>query len=110
QDMVMSIFEKLMSLLGEKEIVTFRSWLHVVSRNECLMLLRKQGKVYENSLDESAELIAHEGDVKNKKLQEVKLDRLEEAINKLKDEQKICIELFYLQEKCYQDVADETGY
>lgn len=34
---------------------------------------------------------------------------LEEAIKKLKDEQRICIELFYLQEKSYKEVADQTG-
>ena len=110
EDMVMSIFEKLIKLLIEKEVQNFRSWLHVVSRNECLMLLRKQGKIRENSLDESTELEANGSEVDAKQLQEVKLSRLEEAVKKLKEKQRICVELFYLQDKCYQDVADATGF
>ena len=28
----------------------------------------------------------------------------------LKDEERVCIELFFLKEKCYNEVADITGY
>ena len=41
---------------------------------------------------------------------EVKLTKLEEAMTHLKDEQRICIELFYIKEKCYNEVAEITGY
>ena len=36
--------------------------------------------------------------------------KLEEAIKKLKEEQRICIDLFYLQEKSYKEVCDITGF
>jgi RNA polymerase sigma-70 factor (ECF subfamily) len=32
------------------------------------------------------------------------------AIAKLNDEQRICIQAFYLQKKSYQDIAEETKY
>ena len=35
---------------------------------------------------------------------------LYEALNELNDQQKKCVELFYLKNKCYQDIADETGF
>jgi len=36
--------------------------------------------------------------------------KLYEALNQLSDEQKICVEMFYLNNKCYQDIADTTGF
>jgi RNA polymerase sigma-70 factor (ECF subfamily) len=38
------------------------------------------------------------------------LSKLEKCISKLVDGQKQCLELFYLQEKCYKEVADATGF
>jgi len=35
---------------------------------------------------------------------------MESAIKELKEDQKICVELFYLQEKSYEEVAKMTGY
>ncbi len=110
QDMTMHIFEKLMDLLLDKTVINFRSWLHVVSRNECLMRLRKQGKVHENSLDDSYELQADEDSLIQKQQDELMLNQLESAIKELKPEQQQCIELFYIQEKCYQQVAEITGF
>ena len=39
-----------------------------------------------------------------------KVSNLKNAIMKLKEEQKICVELFYLKEKSYGEVATITGY
>lgn len=36
--------------------------------------------------------------------------KLPEAIKKLSDEQRICIELFYLHEKSYQEVVETTNF
>ncbi len=41
---------------------------------------------------------------------EVKLQALETAVNELNNEQKTCIELFYLQEKSYKEVVEITGF
>ena len=46
----------------------------------------------------------------SKEEQEVQLNHLEYALKQLGTEQRRCLELFYLQQKCYQEVADETGY
>ena len=54
---------------------------------------------------ELASDLHHNGEDKEKQL-----TLMESAIKDLKPEQKICIELFYLQEKSYEEVAKITGY
>ncbi len=118
QDMTMVVFEKLLTDLKKHEVEHFKSWLYMVSKNQCLMLLRKQkGKetvdIQENKVEEDENesvensLVAHLDDVD---LKEVKLQQLEEGITKLNKEQKECVELFYLQSKSYVEVAEITGY
>lgn len=46
----------------------------------------------------------------NEHYQELQYQGLEQAIELLNDEQRKCIELFYLQQKCYADIAELTGY
>ncbi|MEO1450820.1 MAG: sigma factor-like helix-turn-helix DNA-binding protein, partial [Bacteroidota bacterium] len=41
---------------------------------------------------------------------ETKIIQLETALGTLKNEQRICVELFYLQHKSYQEVSEETGF
>ncbi|MEO1383805.1 MAG: sigma-70 family RNA polymerase sigma factor [Bacteroidota bacterium] len=41
---------------------------------------------------------------------ELQLQQMEQALTKLKLEQRVCVELFFLQKKSYQEVASETGY
>ena len=38
------------------------------------------------------------------------LEILPDAIQNLSEEQRACIELFYLKEKCYEEVSEITGY
>lgn len=35
---------------------------------------------------------------------------LERELGNLSKEQRVCVELFYLKDKSYQEIADETGY
>ena len=115
EDAVLQIFENLMEDLKKHEIVNFKSWLHSVARNHCLMHLRKMKSVlrkvneYEAAY-EHEETFAAPFEVSEKFEQELILTDLEKAIAVLKEEQRICIELFYLKEKCYNEVAEETGY
>ena len=41
---------------------------------------------------------------------EIELQQLEKGINTLNEEQKRCVELFYIQEKSYAEVVETTGY
>ncbi len=42
KDEVMNIFEKLVTAVPEQEILSFKTWLYVVTKNHCLMLLRSR--------------------------------------------------------------------
>lgn len=112
QDNVMIVFEKLMKDLEKTDVKNFKAWIHIVTKNQCLMKLRKQSKTV--SREQDIETIEHSltssSEQEEKKLKEQQLTQLEEAIQELKPEQKQCVELFYLQQKCYQDVAEITGF
>ncbi len=115
KDAVLQIFENLLEDLKKHDIANFKSWLHSVARNHCLMFLRrqqtKQKRVNEyEATYEHEETFAAPFAVHEKEENEVKLTKLEEALTHLKEEQRVCIELFFLEEKCYSEVADITGY
>lgn len=110
RDMVVTIFEKLMNDLKNFEIQKFRPWLHSVTRNHCLMYLRKANRPgTEKDIDElQHKLQASSEETTDEK--EIKIQNLEKAIGELNEEQKICITLFYLKDKSYQEIAVETGW
>lgn len=102
EDLVMNLFEKLPGKLKSHSIEYFKSWLYMVTKNECLMLLRKKGRLTA-SLTQELEA-NNELDLKVEK--EEQLQALESAIEELKDEQKSCIKLFYLESKSYQEITE----
>lgn len=114
QDAVINIFTKLFDDLLKHRVDYFKSWLYTFSKNFCLMQLRSEQSKLRRDLDyqESVKVLMENSEDAhlnaNKREQEYAL--LEQAIAGLNDEQRICIELFYLKEKSYQEVADITGY
>ncbi|MBS1505160.1 MAG: sigma-70 family RNA polymerase sigma factor [Bacteroidetes bacterium] len=109
KDATMQLFEKLIQSLKNHEVENFKSWLYVSARNMCLMKIRSaKGKFKEeiSATDMENEYLLHpEGD------QEVEenLDKLEKCINRLVDGQKQCVQLFFLEEKCYKEISVTTG-
>lgn len=110
KDAVMQIFEELVKKLKIHEVQNFKSWLHVLTRNHCLMALRKSAKQNTVSIDdvfvEKSEFVHLDID----SAKETQLTIMEKCMETLPDEQRKSVDLFYLQEKCYKEVADITGY
>ena len=110
KDAVMQLFEKLVTTLKTHNVDHFKSWLYVTARNHCLMQLRAaKGKFREEispSLVEN-ELMLH---LEEEPEMEQNLGKLENCIEQLLAEQKRCVQLFFLQEKCYKDIAVVTGF
>lgn len=104
EDLTMNIFEDLQHKLLKHEIQFFKSWLYRVTKNECLMYLRKQ-KITISSDD--IQLLESTEDSHLIQEKEIKLDLLEGTLTELKEEQRICIELFYLNDKSYQEISDQ---
>jgi RNA polymerase sigma factor (sigma-70 family) len=109
KDAVMQIFEKLITTLKEHEVTHFKSWLYVTSRNHCLMALRAgKGKNFEEISPFLMENTAFLNQEEEHEM-EANLTKLEKCIEKLDSEQKQCVRLFYLQQKCYKDISTLTG-
>jgi len=110
KDAVMQIFEELIVKLKIHEVQNFKSWLHVLTRNHCLMALRKAAKNNTVSIDdtfvENTEFVHL--DIEDTK--ENQLTVMEKCMETLPEEQRVSVDLFYLQEKCYKEVAEITGY
>lgn len=114
KDAVMNIFESLINSLKKHDVENFKSWLHVSSRNHCLMELRKRKthqthEFHQKNGIENVEftLSLHHSD---KDSIENDLSLMNDCIDKLPMNQKTCIQLFFLQEKSYKEVSVNSGY
>jgi RNA polymerase sigma factor (sigma-70 family) len=108
KDAVMGIFEELITKTKLHDIKQFRNWLYVLARNYCLMQLRSGKKMAVISLDDFMEFtpVLHPEDTNKEEV----LTALEDCMNKLPATQKQSIDLFYLKEKCYKEIAELTGF
>ena len=109
KDAVINIYEELISKLKQHEVSNFKSWLYTLSRNHCLMQLRREkghGTVEIPEQFMQTEEMLHLEDVLQK---EEQLTGMEKCLEQLSAEQKSCVTLFYLQGKCYNDIMEQTG-
>ena len=109
KDAVMQIFEELVSKLKKHEVDNFRGWLHQVAKNHCLMQLRTPKNL--KTVEFKTDLVQNEENVHlNGVLEkEENFKKLEYCIGTLTSEQQEAIRLFYLEEKCYNEIVEITG-
>jgi RNA polymerase sigma-70 factor, ECF subfamily len=112
-DAVMQIFEKLILELPKHRIENFRSWLHVVTKNFCLMQLRSK-RTNTERINEwiTDSLVFMETNQELHPIDEDEPDlgnALADCIEKLKGEQKECINEFYYKNRCYNEIALKLG-
>lgn len=109
KDAVMQIFEELVLKLKKHDVDNFSAWLHQLAKNYCLMQLRtpKNLKTVEFNTDlMQTEENVHLNGVLEK---EENFKKLEHCIGTLIKEQQVAIRLFYLEEKCYNEIVEITG-
>jgi RNA polymerase sigma factor (sigma-70 family) len=111
RDCVQQIFLKTITELQKYKVDYFKSWLYMIAKNHCLMKIRdKQGKIPVELTDK----IIHEEDTFETKQEHIDKDTtlqlIEEGLQELNDEHKLCLTLFYLQKKSYHEIAASTGY
>jgi RNA polymerase sigma factor (sigma-70 family) len=110
RDAVSEIFELILSKLKSHKVTYFRSWLFMVSKNYLVRNKQKFSppeifdieKIPESFMENKEDISLH--------IREQEGDLLQQALEQLVHDQRICIELFYLREKPYQEVAYATGY
>jgi RNA polymerase sigma factor (sigma-70 family) len=114
QDAVLNIFTKLFDDLLKHNIEYFKSWLYTFTKNHCLMNLRSAQSKLKRDLEYSHEVktvmeISEEMH-QNANKREEDYVALERALAGLNEEQRTCVELFYMKDKSYNEIADLTGY
>ncbi len=117
KDTAMQVFEKAIEDLPRFEIQNFKSWIYKVSRNACMMHFRSDKspitlsidheKTVQSIMEIKTSMHPNEEEGENG---ELRLQQLEEALGQLEQDQKTCIELFYLKGKSYKEVEDATGF
>ena len=108
KDAVQQVFLKAITALPKTEVAYLKSWLYTIARNHCLMHLRDKTKWV---------TISAETDFQNNTFfepyddnKELTIATLEKALLELNPPQKVCISLFYLEKKSYQEIVNTTGF
>ena len=109
KDVVMEVFEELNEKLKKHEVANFKSWLYTVVKNHCLMKMRSQSRNRSVIIDEN--IVQLNGDLHQDGVgeKEMQLQHMGKCIETLASDQKRAIELFYLEEKCYNEITVITG-
>jgi len=109
KDAVMNIYAELLQKLAQHEVENFKSWLYVLVKNHCLMQLRKEKKMITVEFQAGvmqSEDFSHLDSILSK---EQDFKKLEQCLERLPVEQKQSIQLFYLENKCYNEIVEQTG-
>ena len=114
-DMTMIVFEKVIGEVNRFEIQNFKSWLHVVTKNTCLMHLRSHKKFQTTTWNDEKDFLLHVETAyalhhEDTNAKEIRFVQLEKSVQLLEEGQRQCIELFYLKGKSYVEVAELTGF
>lgn len=109
EDITLTLFTSLTQKLLQHQVQHFKSWIYVSARNSSLMFLRANKKseelMQDDYLFDESEFLLEEKHQKDELL-----DNLSAVFDELKEEQKMCIQLFYLEKKSYEEVAQLTNY
>ncbi|MBN2214265.1 MAG: sigma-70 family RNA polymerase sigma factor [Bacteroidales bacterium] len=116
KDAVMEIFDTSLNKISGTEISNFKGWIYTVTKNHCLMKLRKNSssRRHQEEIMQNLKEEIMESDIRlnliNEEDHNADTDYLSSAMTKLKKEQEECIRMMYLENKSYKEIADLTGY
>lgn len=114
QDATMQLFEKMLEDVQKHEVKNFKAWLSFVVRNYCISQIRKNITYQKNIRFYAAfeyEETSYETEEKIRSVDDDKmLELMHSCLPKLKEKQRVCIELFYLKNKSYLEIVQETNY
>jgi RNA polymerase sigma factor (sigma-70 family) len=109
KDAVQQIFVKVITELPKYRVDYFKSWIYTIARNHCLMKLRNAQAP--SALTENMLVSWDDDPGRNRHLEKDKqLELMAQSLEELGKEQKLCVNLFYLQKKSYQEIVNETGF
>lgn len=109
KDAVMQVFEELVQKLPKHQVDNFKSWLYTLAKNYCLMQLRTPKNLKTTEFNPDTMQSGEEMHLNGVFRKEENLQRMERCLQTLSEEQRVSVELFYLQDKCYKEIAAITG-
>lgn len=112
EDAGMDIWGVLLEKLPKHEVSNFRSWLQTTVRNHCLMQLRKEKRSPIKQAGEDFMQSDHLLHLSSETRTEEPPDPrpLYRCLKQLREEQRRCVQLFYLREgESYQSIAEKMN-
>jgi RNA polymerase sigma factor (sigma-70 family) len=110
KDAVQQVFLKAISELHKYKVEYFKSWIYMIAKNYCLMKLRDKGR-FSTEINEKTLTTAAEPESNHIHIEKDKtLDSLAQALQQLNKEQQLCVTLFYLHKKSYQEISEERSF
>jgi len=110
KDNTQDVYAILTDKLKTHDIANFSSWLYQLTKNECLMKLRRNKRIELVPFNSQENEPQEESFLEEKLIKEVQLTAVIAEIEHLKPEQSLCIKLFYLEKMSYKDVAHKTNF
>ncbi|HKC34718.1 MAG TPA: sigma-70 family RNA polymerase sigma factor [Chitinophagaceae bacterium] len=110
RDSVQQIFLKAITELQKYRVEYFKSWIYMVAKNHCLMQLRNKPGKNTVEVKDSIPAETDETDKESLLLNEKTYEFMGEALKELNTDQQLCVTLFYMEKKSYQQIAEQTGY
>ena len=103
----MAVFEQLVTKAREHEVHNFKSWLHVLTKNHCLMQLRKASRNREESFEPH---LMHLADDRHHTIEITEdngqMKGMNDCMDQLPEEQRQCVQAFYLEGHSYKEIAE----
>ncbi len=117
-DITMVIFERLLTKLDTYTVNNVKNWIYTMTKNECLSKIKEHNrksefeKKYTDLEKISPKIMENDGFIRLtiEADENQRIHKLRNAIALLRVEQRRCIEAFYLREKSYKEVSEETGF
>ena len=110
RDSVQQIFLKAITEMQKYRVEYFKSWIYMVAKNHCLMQLRDKPGKNTVEVKESIPAEIDETDKEDLLLNEKTYQYMEESLKELNPDQQLCVTLFYIEKKSYQQITQQTGY
>lgn len=112
KDAVQQVFLKAINELHKYKVEHFKSWVYMIAKNHCLMHFRyKKGKFTADVITEETLGAPDEEDSNQQHVEkDLALDKLAAALLQLNKEQQLCVTLFYMEKKSYQEIADQSNF
>jgi RNA polymerase sigma-70 factor (ECF subfamily) len=109
EDASIAIFEQLVVKLRSHQVSNFRSWLYVLTKNHCLLEIRKAKRTLTNDSESAFMHLSEEAHPDDEYIRQHMENGLMDCIEKLPTRQKQTVELFYFESMSYEEIALHMG-